>query len=189
MRSRNGEFFQIGCGPNFQGGLITLCTCKHRMRTFKNPKQWKGLWIAGFTGRSAGEDANYLVYLMQVEHAFGSHRDLWFSRQIPAAAKRAKATHRDRFGDIYEPRARDIDEWDKHEYIPPCPDHCHAGHWTNDVGYRGVGGRHAALLVGDPRKSFLWNRPVIRYTGQLGRGQSKCKLSKLLDRLQAGEPL
>jgi len=28
----SGGFVQTGSAPNFQGGLITLCTCKHWMR-------------------------------------------------------------------------------------------------------------------------------------------------------------
>jgi len=103
MRKRGEEFVQTGCGPNFQGGLITLCTCKHHLRTFREPDQWNGIWIAGFTSLPTGDGANFLIYLMRVAHAFQSHRDLWFSSAIPAAAKHAKATHRNRFGDIYQP--------------------------------------------------------------------------------------
>ena len=90
MRIREGKFVQTGCGPNFEGGLITLCTCKHRMRTAIDIEDWPDAWIAGFTGSSAGEAANFLVYLMQVEHAFASHRDLWFSTALSSETKRAK---------------------------------------------------------------------------------------------------
>ncbi len=188
MRGHNGEFVQTGCGPNFQGGLITLCTCKHRMRTFMDPDRWNGIWIAGFTSLPTGDGVNSLIYLMRVAHAFESHRDLWFSTAIPAGAKRAKAAHLDPFGDIYKPRARRIDPWDKDRYVPPSRNHCHVKGWARDIAYEGVGARRAALLVGDPHKSFLWNRPVIYYSGRLHRGQKKCKLDDLLAQLKTGEP-
>jgi len=35
IKYKNGEFIQTGSAPNFQGGLITLCTCKRFMRTWK----------------------------------------------------------------------------------------------------------------------------------------------------------
>jgi hypothetical protein len=192
MRKRNGEFIQAGCGPNFQGGLITLCTCKHRMRTYMDPDKWRGIWIAGFTGLPTGGGANFLIYLMRVAHAFKSQGDLWFSNDIPPAAKQAKAAHLDRFGDLYKPRSKRIDRWNPAGYVPPTPNHCHAKDrakgWAKDIAYEGVGTRHAALLVGDPQRSFLWNRPMIYCSGRLHRGQKKCTLHDLLAQLKAGEP-
>jgi len=35
---KNGMMVQKGTGPNFQGGYISLCTCKHFMRCFKDKK-------------------------------------------------------------------------------------------------------------------------------------------------------
>src|SRR5438270_714249 len=32
----SGRLEQSGSGPNFEGGLITLCTCKHSMRAFRD---------------------------------------------------------------------------------------------------------------------------------------------------------
>ncbi len=124
------EFVQRGSGPNFQGDLITLCTCKHRMRTFLAPEEWSGIWIAGFTSRPTGGKANYLFYLMQVAHAFESQRELWFSRDILPAAKQAKAAHLDPFGDLYKPRSRKIDRWDPAGYLSPTRNHPHAGDWA-----------------------------------------------------------
>jgi hypothetical protein len=78
--------------------------------------------------------------------------------------------------------------WDKHGYVPPSRNHCHAETWAKDIDYQGVQARHAALLVGDPQKSFLWNRPMIYYLGGLHRGQEKCTLDDLLAHLKTGEP-
>jgi hypothetical protein len=187
MRQRDGEFIQTGCGPNFQGGVITLCTCKHWMRTFLDPDRWHGVWIAGFTSLPTGEGANFLIYLMRVAHALASHRDLWFSTALPAAVKQRKAADRNRLGDLYQPHHDGIAPWKPDGYVPPCPDHCHARGWAKDIGYKGVRARHAALLVGDPHQSFLWNRPMICYAGRLHRGQRKSTLDDLLAQLKAGE--
>ena len=47
---RDGLFDQTGSGPNFDGGLITLCTCKHDLRARMHTEEWlKNQWIAGFT--------------------------------------------------------------------------------------------------------------------------------------------
>jgi len=46
------EMKQKGSGSNWDGGLITLCTCKAQMRSRGMVSEWSGSWIAGFTGRS-----------------------------------------------------------------------------------------------------------------------------------------
>jgi hypothetical protein len=40
LRLFDGQYSQTASAPNFQGGVITLCTCKHWMRTFK-PAKWR----------------------------------------------------------------------------------------------------------------------------------------------------
>ncbi len=84
----DGHLVQTGSAPNFQGGVITLCTCKHYMRTWRAPEEWKGIWIAGFTGNVLKDGKNYLFYLMKVQEAFMSHRDLW--RWLQRSAREAK---------------------------------------------------------------------------------------------------
>jgi hypothetical protein len=184
--NRGGHFIQTGCGPNFEGGLITLCTCKHRMRTFMDREDWTGKWIAGFTNMATGHGANFLVYLMRVSHAFESHSDLWLSSNIPTTAKQAKAAHANRFGDIYKPRSTLTDPYDPRDYTPPHNDHVHAGRWQRDIAYVGCSGRYASLLVGDPDRSYLWNRPMLIYPFRLSRGQKKCGLDNLLAQLEQG---
>jgi hypothetical protein len=185
MRNRAGQFVQTGCGPNFQGDLITLCTCKHFMRTFLDANDWEGRWVAGFTGSGAGEGSNCLVYLMRVSQAYQSHRDLWFSKGISQRTRQVKAVHLDKFGDLYKPRTRGVDPWDPAGYIPPRSDHRHAQGWERDVAYEGISGR-PALLVGDPTQSFLWSHPRVYYAGRLHRGQKKSSLAVLLSQLRAG---
>lgn len=186
IEEQGGRFVQTGSGPNFQGGLVTLCTCKHNMRTFKSPPEWRGKWIAGFTGVGPGQGHNRLFFLMAVAHAFESHHQLWFSDAIPAETKRAKAAHLDRFGDVYKPRTMAGDPFNPRDYVPPCRDHvhCESSHWHEDIYYVGrITRREAALLVGDPGRSFLWDLCTIWLPSRIPRGQKNIDLTDLLSQL------
>lgn len=189
IENRGGHFVQRGSGPNFQGDLMTLCTCKHRMRTFRSIDAWKDQWIAGFTGARAGSGQNCLVYLMRVSQAFESHHGLWFAETVSFKAKQAKSAHLTEFGDIFRPRSESGDPFDPHAYIPPCSDHVHRPNdrWHRDINYRGCSQRSAALLVGDSGHSYLWDRPTIAYPTSLHRGQAKWDLDDLLTQLEAIE--
>jgi hypothetical protein len=184
---RDRRFRQRGTGPNFQGGLITLCTCKHFMRSSMDVCEWRGKWIAGFTSKTCvkePQEGNYLVYLMKVSEAFESFDKLW-NNNIPDKTKKAKAAHLHRLGDVYKPTHEGIKPYKADEYEPPCTNHSHSECWRTDIEYgSGHSGRHAALLVGDKKKSFLWDKPKIRYPRQLPRNCQKLKLNDLLDRLR-----
>ena len=175
-----GRLWQSGSGPNFQGDFVTLCSCKHLMRTYFDPYGWEGVWIAGFTG-STDLGTNRLFYLMRVSEAFGSHRELWFSDTIPEETKLAKAAHLDRFGDIYQPKGEVGLPYSHRRYLAPCKTHvhCEPGDWGKDIGYVTRHGRRAALLVGNPEYSFLFDRPTIMSPFKIGRGQRKTTLGEL----------
>jgi len=187
IENRDGRFVQHGSGPNFQGGVISLCTCKHRMRAFKDSRDWEGVWIAGFTGVAAGRGRNTLVYLMRVAHAFDSHAAIWTSKDIPTETKQAKAAHLHPFGDIFQPKDYSRDPFDPHGYIAPHRRHVHGSHrgWHNDIDYSGRGGRRAALLFGDATASYLWDRPRLALPFRLHQGQKKADLGWLLSQLDA----
>lgn len=184
-------FLQEGTGPNFQGDRITLCTCKHHMRSSLSAHDWTGKWIAGFTSRMELHDqpkANYLVYLMRVSEAFESFHGLWYNN-IPLETKNAKAAHLCRGGDIYQPQHQDINVYQSAGYVSPCEelggnynrDNC----WRKDIHYdRGYGRRPAALLVGDRKKSFLWNQPMIKYQDLLPRNYQKLPFDDFLGTLE-----
>jgi hypothetical protein len=181
-----GEFLQTGSAPNFQGELITLCTCKHFMRTFLDAPQWPGKWIAGFTGVKAGRGRNALVYMMRVAHAFESHRDLWLSEALTSAAREAKAADRDKFGDVYQPISEQGDPFDPVSYREPGQNNVHAEgpEWHKDIAYVTRAGRRPALLVGQVGLSFLWSKPILCYSSALHRGQKKSTLETLLKQMQ-----
>ena len=176
---KEGRLRQWGSAPNFQGGLITLCSCMHRMRTsLPGTKSWKGVWIAGYTSKALG---NHLFYLMRVSEAFASHREIWFSNRIPKATKNKKAAHLDRFGDIYKPRSESADRYRYRDYIRPCNTHVHRepSHWHKDINYcKGYKQRKPALLVGHPEWSFLWDQPEIT-SPFVDRGHPRQKTTRL----------
>ena len=184
----NGRFIQTGSAPNFQGGLVTLCTCKHQMRSRRDIRGWPEHWIAGFTGIGAVDRGNYLVYLMKVGEAYASHQDLWSSNRLPWKAKKAKAAHLHPLGDMFQPNSLAENPYDYRSYVAPRPDHSHAhkNEWHKDIDYGSR--RPAALLVGHVDFSFLWDRPALRLPvdHQLPRNPSRLDLEDLLNQLEAG---
>ncbi|MXY20600.1 MAG: hypothetical protein F4Y49_04605 [Dehalococcoidia bacterium] len=175
-----GRLYQTGSGPNFQGDLITLCSCKHLMRTYLEPEAWDGVWVAGYTS-STELGSNRLFYLMRVSQAFESHREFWLSDCIPDEAKSAKAAHLDKFGDIYQPKRTSGRPYYYWHYYDPCKNHvhCELGDWRKDIDYKDRYGRRSALLVGDVEYSFLWDRPGTESTSKIGRGQKKSTIGDL----------
>ncbi|MGH7983384.1 MAG: hypothetical protein ACREFF_09610 [Candidatus Udaeobacter sp.] len=153
------ELEQRGCGPNFQGGRITLCTCMRYHRTW--PSIGKGTWIAGFTRNQTG---NELFYLMKVEHVANTFTELRDSDWLPN--HRAKSARYDVFGDVYEPllAATARRPHDPKVYYPPIAGHKHGynSEWHKDIKEFALGKPHK-LLVGEPGKSFIWRHPRYRY--------------------------
>ena len=173
---KGGRFDQSGSAPNFQGDIISLCTCKHYMRTFRNEKEWIGQWIAGFMGKNKidNDEANYLVYLMKVQHAAESFSDLWYwmERNKLIKTQQAKSATIHPSGDMFEPmhELRGKDRYISKFYVEPNEDHTHRGtsstsckkkEWQTDDIECKIKGRRPFLLVGNPHLSFLWRRPLI----------------------------
>ncbi len=175
VKHRKGRFYQKGSGPNFQGDLVTLCSCKHYMRTFRGIVQpRKGVWIAGFTSRTY-LGSHKLFYLMKVAQAFKSQREFSQSDSISEEAKNAKVAHLDRFGDIYQPKSKSGDPYCHTSYFRPHKNHVHREPdiWHKDINYVTRYGRRPGLLVGHQKHSFLWDRPVITLSCDLPRSTKK----------------
>ena len=152
------KFLQTGTGPNFEGGVITLCTCKHKMRASsrKVKEGWKSTWIAGFTGQRLFKDGrNYLFYLMRVGEAFPSQKALWDSLDI--YTQKAKNALYNPLGDLYQPKplAEFKDKYEYSSYYKPCKEHSHykRDEWKCDINYEGL---HPSLLLGEKDNSYLW---------------------------------
>jgi hypothetical protein len=181
---RNGLLAQTGSGPNFQGGLLTLCTCKRSMRASKpHADEWRNTWIAGLTrAQVGGPTGNYLFFLTRIAQTFASQRGLWhwFTTHAPTVIE-AKGTDQNRLGDLYRPAIREGDPFDSNAYVPPRRDHPHYldGSWRKDIAYQAYG-RWPTLLVGAPEDTYLWNQPCIRAPFPVGRGFRIADLSALI---------
>lgn len=180
----DGQFRQTGSAPNFQGGLVTLCTCKGQLRAGKSVNAWPGVWVAGVTSRVMERPgAVQLFFLMRVSWAFCSHRDLWqwLVKTTPETAE-AKAADRHRHGDVYRPMVPCDAPFSPSAYYPPC--RCHVHHardrWRQDIDdFQRAYRRRPALLVGDPALSFLWSEPRV-HAAYPGRGCRHVTLDELL---------
>ena len=161
-------FEQYGSALNFQGDLLTLCTCKHQMRAGQSAVAWENhVWVAGFTSRCIYERKHWLFYLMKVDTAFESHSELWSG--MSSKVKKAKAARKHFLGDMFEPKKLQLTGNARNSpsryYTPSI--HAHRQHrgdtgWHNDINYRHADRyRHPPLLVGDPRLTFLWEEPII----------------------------
>ncbi len=167
-----GNLFQTGTGPKFQGGSITLCTCKHRMRTSLSVDQWPGTWVAECGGR------HWLFYLAKVKEAYESQSELWYSDALPEEARQAKSARYSRLGDLYEPKIEldSVGRYDPDQYHMPVSRHSHHKHacdnnWWLDIDYnrkklKVKAKRQPSLLVCDPEFSFLWRQPLLYVDGR-----------------------
>ena len=179
VKHENNRLYQTGSGPNFQGGLVTLCSCKHEMRTY--PAMVRDVWIAGFTSNSV-EGKNWLFYLMRVLQTYKSHDEFWNSQSVSRQAKVAKAADRDKFGDVYRPRRNGDSPYSLSNYCKPCKNHVHREDdlWHKDISYTNRWGHRPVLLVGDPEYSFLWSEMEMSYPKSIRRSTPKGTLAELV---------
>jgi hypothetical protein len=167
-----GELRQTGTGPNFQGGYITLCTCKHRMRTSLANENWPNKWLAGFSSVKC-DHRHWLFYLAKVEAAFESYSDLWQSAFLSDRSLEEKCARYSELGDLYEPKRilNCESRYDPDNYHAPISGHRHnvvrAGNllWPVDIDYKRkklkYEPKRPSLLIGDPGFSFLWRTPTL----------------------------
>jgi hypothetical protein len=169
---RDGRFQQTRSGPNWQGRIATLTTCKHQLRT--RNRAWHGTWIAAFTPR-VGCDDNYLLFLARVSHAFATYAAL--IDVMPRDIVAAKRSDWNALGDLHIPRAADLKAYSPREYAPPCEAHVRweldkktgGPKWHKDINYATRAGRRPVLLSFDPAQTYLFDRPTYRATRALGR--------------------
>jgi hypothetical protein len=189
------EFVQKGCGPNWEGRRITLCTCKLSMCANMESKDWEGFWIAGIGGVKAERGNRCLVYLMKVKKAYDSHCDIYRAARkephvIPLRAREKKRTDKNPLGDIYVPRAnrqlKGEARFNPENYLKPintkhyAHPHLKDDEWRSDIERKPRWNRHPSLLIGDPHFSFLWSTPTLRLTKEektFTQGNKKMPLS------------
>jgi hypothetical protein len=190
---------QTGCAPNFHGGRITLCTCKHKDRaTFKPASNqddpWKKVWVAGLTSKTE-DPSRSLAYLMCVERSFLSQMDLW--RELPDKCRRAKCASNSPVGDLYEPKpASKRGPFDPLNYNAPVAGHAHSpgwrlNSWHNDI-VRWRGSKPHRLLLGQAAQSYRWThtRMILKLNviGHSAHHRLYDSLAEFIDDLQEFEP-
>ncbi len=159
----NGTFVQYGSAPNVDGGVFTLCTCKHQMRSYKTPEDWqKGYWVAGFSGLKHTK-CQSLAYLMRIGEAFNSYGELYTSSKlIYGKVLESKLASLNPRGDMYSLKKGAENFLSASSYEEPqSEDHVHSGIWERDVEIDEKYSRPSALLVGDPDLSWGWSNPLI----------------------------
>jgi Nucleotide modification associated domain 2 len=165
-------FEQHGSAPNFQGDVLTLCTCKHQMRASQAAEDWRGVWLAGVTSRTIYDGKHWLFYLAKIESAYELHCDLWTG--MKARSRNAKAAHVHFLGDVFKPKPptpTSVARFSPSRYVSPLH-HAHRwqdedgwhNDWHNDIDYHLAHKYgHPPLLVADPRRTFIWNEPMIHF--------------------------
>ena len=204
VKYKEDKFVQTGTGPNLEGNLITLCTCKHIMRTY--PEIKAGTWIAGFTSKNAfnvneGPKGNYLFYLFKIEKALDNqYRYNIYLEKKYNRSYNVKNSVTNTFGDLFlinnekEFKSED-DYYDPTFYESPHKKH---GHYKNNKGESDWHGdiekvniknwgmkreKEHKLLVGNKKKSYIWEKPVLKYNNFLTQGQIKSTIKDFLENL------
>lgn len=160
---------QVGSAPNFDGGRITLCTCKHKDRATMRPMgdgedPWKGAWVAGFTSNTKNPP-RALAFLMRVERSFLNQRDLWI--HLPESCQKAKSATNSIRGDLFEPKPEaSRDPHDPANYHEPRRGHVHASSenslgWHRDIAKWGARQQPHRLLLGEVNYSFRWEKAEV----------------------------
>lgn len=170
---QDGILKQTRSGPNWEGGVVTLATCKHNMRTYDRDT-WVGTWIAGLGPAKCAD--NTLLFTGRVARQFESNYDLgvWLEGKTAYEAKTAALNPR---GDIYVPkwRLKGNERFDHNNFVAPV------GHtrstefynkspgsvseredgkvpkWWRDIEYT-VRGRRPPVFVLSP--CYLFSRPT-----------------------------
>lgn len=159
----SNSFYQDGCTPNFEGGLLTYTACRRDIQARNTAEDWKGQWLAGFTSKKRQGDY-YLAFLMKFSEAYESFTDIW--ENLDSSIRSAKNACFHRLGDLYEPKFEGLElKWDPRYYHPPVKGHVHLkkNTWYKDINYfHKTWNRRSCQLIGDLDNSYLWNEPLIR---------------------------
>lgn len=177
----------IGSGPNIDGGRITLCTCKHKMRTspvFGNDDSKSRIWIAGFSSSKGGEE-NWLFYLMKVGEAFDDQRGIYERLKSSPDVLAKKLATDNVLGDIFEPMNPCRDPLNPDNYKKPHAEHPHMGDdlWRHDIKSK-YNGRKPKMLLGDEMASYCCPVGKIKLnTKRMTQGYSRMSGEEFLLRL------
>lgn len=183
----NGIIRHMGSGPNLEGGLATLCTCKRSMREAQSKEYWQERWILGLTSRAKSNgfgSVHYFLYLMKVGVAFDSHFQLYsYLEEHNINALNIKNAVLSPLGDIYEREFKEplelgeLDYRNPRKYKFPHFHHSH-GHTVNEEWESDI--VSTPLLLGDINQTYVWQKPMIIFKENRGSGNKKMTMSELL---------
>lgn len=178
-----------GSGPNLEGGLATLCTCKRSMRQGRPIEYWENSWVLGLTSRARSNGfsgQHYLLYFMKIEKAVLSHKELFYYLQgkYPSALEKKSAVTNP-LGDVYIPERSCSDALNPAEYEKPHKYHSHGclpgEEWEQDISLRTRDGRVGTpMLIGDPQNTYVWREPVVHFKGDRNSGSKTLSMEQLL---------
>lgn len=180
----DGIFRQTRSGPNWEGGIVTMTTCKHLLRTYsalqpESKKKGSGkVALCGITNKLRGD--NFLLYVGVVDESFASNYELGsYLAEHHFDAYQKKLANKNRLGDIFEP-IDDLDlvmeeHYDHKNFIDPVPDHCRREEndssgrpkWIKDIEYNARGKVRPQCVTLNP--VTVHTKPVYEWTGKLGR--------------------
>ena len=189
----DGVVKQTRSSPNWEGGMVTYATCKHNMRTWGEPEDWEGRWIAGL---NPADIDNSLLFVGKVHRVFPNNFELggFLRRNYPTIAAIKAANHNPR-GDIYQPK-KDLGakygRFDHRSFLPPknhtrsvdkystspgSVDNCPK--WWRDHEYVTPGGKRPPCFILKP--CFLYPHPsLVMASLKPGRAVLKLTVDKFL---------
>ena len=184
-----GKIRHEGSGPNLEGGLATLCTCKRSMRQGRPIDYWENSWVLGLTSRARSNGfsgQHYLLYFMKVEKAVLSHKELclYLQGEYPSALE-MKSAVTNPLGDVYIPKRSCSDALNPAEFEKPHKYHSHGcllgEEWEQDISLKTRDGRVGTpMLIGDPRNTYVWGEPVVHFKEDRGSGSKILLMEELL---------
>lgn len=194
--SKDLMLYNSGSGPNFQGGVVTLCTCKRYMRLTGADGDFRGVWIAGVSSlpvaREFGMKSNVLFYIGKVKEQFHHYGELieYLEKNYPGV-KDFKDASKNIRGDIFIPNETQMNPEDylnPNKYIEPITGHVHNAknkEWHYDINYYYpyIKDKSSKYLLFDPKMTFVWNKPLITLNKDCTWGCKKATITSGVKRV------
>lgn len=172
----DGLIRQTRSSPNWEGGMVTYCTCKHLMRSVSRDT-WEDTWIATVGPREC--ENNCLVCVGRIWRSFPSNFTLsGCLRSYPEIFKVKMADTNPR-GDLYTPKGRALAGYDvyKHSNFLEPPKHTRSvdfykkspgsvserkdgliPKWWRDLEYTMYGNRPMVFILSP---CWIFSRPML----------------------------
>ncbi len=187
---------QTRSAPNWDGGLATLATCKHLVRSYN--LDWRGAWFVGLCPRDLA--SNTVLYAGRVDEVHDSNYDLGCRvREISPEVFAAKSSLTNPRGDLYEPMDAQtgFDKYDHRHFVAP-QDHTRSvdwykkspgsldgltpvQKWRRDIEYVMHGRRPKVFIL---RPFHLFTQPTVWSNLEPGRATLRLTAAEFADSLR-----